>query len=364
MSIYGATKLIHHADKFKILSNGGHIAPSQIHFIISDLCNQNCGFCAYRMDGYTSNQLFHVLREDGSKNNNPNRQIPTEKIIEILDDAARLGVKAIQFTGGGEPTVHPYHALVMKHAVQRGLEIALVSNGVNWKDETFHALENATWVRVSIDAGTEETYCSIRQVSKQHFVKMQDNVRRLVALKKKLNSPMVIGVGFVVTKENYAEILQGVNLAKELGADNIRLSAIFTGNDFDYFKDFHQAAADLCKMAERASDSKFTVYNNFGSRIADLQQHAPDYSYCGYQRITTYIGGDLNVYRCCVTSYNQQGLLGSIKETRFFDFWNSPEVIAEFENFDARSCDRCMFNNQNRFINYAMEKNPLHVNFT
>ena len=32
-------------------------APKQVQMILSDLCNQNCRFCAYRMDGYTSNQL-------------------------------------------------------------------------------------------------------------------------------------------------------------------------------------------------------------------------------------------------------------------------------------------------------------------
>lgn len=364
MSIYGASKLIHHTDKFKILSNGGHIAPSQIHFIISDLCNQNCSFCAYRNEGYDSNQLFHVLKDDGSKNNNPNRMIPTEKIIEILDDASRLGTKAIQFTGGGEPTVHPDHALVMRHALDRGLEIALVSNGVNWKEATFAVLKDATWVRVSVDSGTPETYSKVREVSTKHFEKMKENVSRLVEMKKEFDLKLVIGIGYVVTKDNYKEMVEGVALAKKLGVDNVRLSAVFTENDFEYFKDFYEEAAGYSKEAENLTDKNFTVYNNFGSRIADLKQHAPDYQYCGYQRITTYIGGDLNVYRCCVTAYNQQGLLGSIKDRSFMDFWNSNEVREKFENFDARSCSRCMFNNQNRFINYAMEKDPLHVHFT
>jgi hypothetical protein len=48
-----------------------------------------------------------------------------------------MGVKAVQITGGGEPTAHPRHADIFRAVLDRGLDLALVTNGVLLRDETF-----------------------------------------------------------------------------------------------------------------------------------------------------------------------------------------------------------------------------------
>lgn len=357
MGIYGSERLIHHLPLIQKIGKGV-AAPVHIHFIVCDLCNQNCSFCCYRDELYPSNQLFAVVK-DGSRNNNPNRMIPAEKVHEILRDAAAMGVRAIQFTGGGEPTVHPQFTSFLTLSAELGLEFAVVSNGVRWSPELLEAAAQATWTRISIDAANPETYCSIRKVSATHFHKACETVRALSLL----DGPTV-GVGFVVTKENWREIREGVALAKSLGADNVRLSAVFQSEDARYFDGFYEQAAEYCREAKETHDGDgFTVYNNFGSRVADLKQQQPDYPLCGHQHLTTYIGGDQNIYRCCVTAYNNHGLLGSVKDMSFREAWFSPELQSRLNGFDARSCDRCMYNDRNRLINYALSSNPQHVNF-
>ena len=109
-SPYSPLKVLHHRDRIDKIKSGVQIVPTQVQLIISDLCNQDCSFCAYRMSGYTSNQLFagdSELAKNGT--NNPKRMIETSKVFEILDDCQEMGVGAIQVTGGGEPTVHPDH---------------------------------------------------------------------------------------------------------------------------------------------------------------------------------------------------------------------------------------------------------------
>lgn len=97
---YSALKAMKYPDRLEAIRSGGFAGPVHVQIILSDLCNQNCAFCAFRDPGYSSSQLFHV---DG--NYNPNRMLPFDKVTEILDDC--VGVKAVQYTGGGEPTVHP-----------------------------------------------------------------------------------------------------------------------------------------------------------------------------------------------------------------------------------------------------------------
>lgn len=363
---YNPHKIVHHQDKINEMRSGNQPVPLQVQLIISDLCNHNCSFCAYRMENYTSNQLFGEKdAETGMINNNPNRMIPYSKCMEILNDCKDMGVKAIQYTGGGEPTVHPKHKELFQKTIDLGLDLALVTNGTRMLDGVPEILAQGSWVRFSMDAATKETYSAIREVPIHYFDKAIENIKKVVAAKKKNpNSRLIIGVGFVVTKENHKEIYDAVKLFSSLGVDNVRISAVFTPDDFEYHREIYPVARELAVKAKQDFSTKdFTVFNLFGDRVQDLIDERPEYEYCGYMHLNTYIGGDQNVYTCCNNAYNKLGLMGSIKEQSFKSFWMSDEKIKNYLKFKASSCERCMFNNKNRFINYMLEKDPLHVNF-
>jgi len=363
-SAYSPLKVIHHRDKLFDLKRGIQPNPAHVQLIISDLCNQDCSFCAYRMSGYASAQTFATntkLAKIGT--NNPVRQIPYNKITEILNDCAVMGVGAIQLTGGGEPTVHPRFYQIVQAVLSRNMQLGLVTNGVLLHEASRKILQEAAWIRVSIDAGTPETYSSIRRISKEMYEKVWDNIWDMVKLKKAINSEVSIGLGFVVTKENWHEIMPFAAKAKKVGVDNIRFSAVFQNDEDAYFISFFEDAAQLCRDAELLADGGFAVFNNFGERVDDLRQHSPDYSFCGYENFTTYIGGDQNVYRCCGYSYNERGLIGSLKNQTFKKLWESEEKKEKFRSFDARGCERCQFNSKNRTILYAMEDEPQDVYF-
>lgn len=362
---YSPFKILHHGARLAALREGGIVMPAQVQLILSDLCDMACGFCAYRLEGYSSNQHFGEQREDGTVNNNPKRMIPRGKLMEILEDCKAMGVGAIQFTGGGEPTIHPDFYAVVSYAMALGLDVALVTNGGGGRmtDEVARLLAKAVWVRVSLDAGTEDTYAATRRVAKPAFRRTLDNIRLLAQARDDAGSGLILGVGFVVTPENWLEIVDATRLARAAGANNIRISAAFSPQDEQLFAGFYEQAKDLARQAECLATHSFKVFNLFGERLEDLRQHAPDYELCGYQHFVTYIGGDQNVYRCCVTAYNDRGLLGSVKEQRFKDLWVSDLVQAKLHGFDARGCERCMFNGKNRLIAYAAEPRPEHVNF-
>lgn len=332
---YSPLKAMKYPDRLEAIKTGVPKGPVHVQIILSDLCNQNCHFCAYRDPSYTSSQLFHV---DG--NYNPNRKLPFEKVLEILDDCAEMGVKAIQLTGGGEPTIHPQFAGVVQAIKDRGMKWALVTNGVKPQD-----LSGASWVRVSLDAAQASTYASIRRVPEWHFAKACETV-----------SKWRTGVGFVVTPENWKQVYEGAKLAKDLGATNIRIGAQFSEQGHDLFFGIRKEAAALCKEAEKLASPGFEVINRFAEKMGDLAQGNPDYQRCGYQYFTTYIGADQNLYRCCVYAYNPHGKIASIEGRRFKDVWME---IAHpgFKSFDAKKCQRCQFNTINKAINDVLEQN-------
>lgn len=291
------------------------------------------------MSAGLSTELFKT-----AETHNPNRKIDTKKAMEIIDDCAEIGVKAIQFTGGGEPTVHKDHAALFQRAQNHGLQTALVTNGIKLTQES---VDGHTWVRISVDAGTSETYAKIRRVTPLHWNKVWNNI-------ESLNFDGTLGIGFVVTPDNFHEIAECAFFAREAGADNIRIGAVFSSDGTSFYPEI-QPVIDEINEAKKYATDDFQVIDLFGRRISDLEAR-PTEPFCGYQYFTTYIGGDLSVYRCCNTAYTPKGYLGSLKNQRFRDF------IGSFAPFDARGCEFCQFKGQNEAINAALHR-PEHEAF-
>lgn len=352
-------------------------APSQVQMVLSDLCQMDCvdekgsPWCAYRMPGYTSNQLF-VGDSEVSKfgHSNPKRFMPTKRALELLREMRAAGVAAIQFTGGGEPLLHPEHRLIFETALDHGFECSLVSNGLALTKEVKALLPRFEWVRISVDAGTAETYSKTRTTHPDNFRKVLGNIADVAEAIVEADSKCVLGMGFVVMPHNWKELELGVAEAKHAGCQNIRLSAMFSPEDEKPYIDIYDSIkrSIVAVKAMYAGDRSFKVYDLFGDRIEDLRLGNPDYPVCAKMHFCSYIGADLQVYMCCVYSYNEQGKVagdfGNLKSRAFDEFWASDERKKFMADFSPSSCVRCQFNPANRAMNALIsDEAPLHINF-
>lgn len=342
--LYSQAKPVYWLDRLASLRSGVLPPPVHVQMVLSDLCNQDCGFCAYRMSSGLSNELFPE-----GKRKNPNRMIPTAKAEEIIDDCAAIGVQAIQFTGGGEPTVHPDHLALFARAQAHGIATALVTNSVNL-DTTHPAVRAMKWIRVSVDAGTPETYARTRRVAARHWQTVWRNVAELAE-----HCEGTVSVGFVVTPDNYRELTGACELALGAGAANVRVGAVFSADGVGHYGDLLPEVR-ACIAAARTEFGDLVV-DLFDRRIEDLGAGSPTEALCGYQALTTYIGGDLGVYRCCNTAYTRAGKVADLHDVRFAHLYGRP--VAEF---DARGCRYCQFRHQNMFI-AATQRGSTHVEF-
>lgn len=345
MNKFSNEKAVWHIERIADLRQGKDIIPTHLQLILSDLCNQNCHFCAYRMDGGFSTEQF----SDADGNKNPVRYIPTAKAKEILDDCARLGIKAIEFTGGGEPTVHPDCYEILEYAQNLGLETGLVTNGVKLKPHS--CIENLTWLRISVDAGTAETYERIRQS------KMWKRVMNNLKYAGSLTKPFV-GVGFVVTRENYTELVQAAQIVKDSGIPYLRVSAMFSEQGPLYYVGIEDAIREQTVESNKLQDKSFQIVNFFNDRIRDLTQGRPDYSFCGEQQFVLYVGGNQKVYTCCTNAYTKFGEIGDLTGQTLANWLATTRRY----DFNAKSCHHCQFNDKNRVINWMLGEPP-HVNF-
>ena len=354
---YADLKVIHDLDRISKLRSwregkGSRPSPGQVQLILSDLCNHDCSFCAYRLSGYSSNQNF----ADEQGNSNPRRMIPTEKALEIVRDCAAIGVQGLQFTGGGEPTAHPEHLRIMREALELDLACALVTNGnllrPGWED----VFPRFRWLRVSMDAGTAEDYARIRRVKASAWGRMLTNLESLA----KADVPN-LGTSFIVTKENYKGILAGAKAAQSAGAKYFRIGA-FYNPDLDRYYDpsagmrlsgkspILREIEEMIEMAKGACPEGF-VFDQFTKRV-EYMRRKPTQPFCGYQHVNVYVGGDLGVYRCCEYAYNDHGLLGSLKDQSFLQWWRSHEADDKYRCFDATKCMTCPFHTKNELMEF------------
>lgn len=349
---YRADKILWHSKRMMDLRAGKPIAPVTVHMVLSDLCNHDCGFCSFRMENNLQNALFGVEAPDGSRNNNPRRQIPTEKCFELLEDFAAMGVRGVEYTGGGEPTIHADCGRIFSYGLDLGLDAALVTNGNHLPPTLDSALLRFQWIRFSIDAAHAESYARIRRISPRQFERTLANARRLIEKRNARESDCTIGAGFVVWRENWREVYDAVRIYKDCGFDSVRLGAIFNSSEkLRHFDGWAQEAAALCARAKADfEDESFHVHDNFVARLSDLSDDGrPTYARCRYQEFVAYIGGDQQLYRCCDTAYNPLGQLGDLRNTRFRDLWAELTERGAFESFRAdESCEFCMFNARNQ----------------
>lgn len=357
-------------------------APKAMQVVLSDTCQQNCHFCAYRMDGNnpyardgrgnTSNELFTEgaqLAKYGT--NNPLRQIPTKRALELLDEFVAAGVLSVEWTGGGEPLLQKDHEQIFAKSLDLGLKNALVTNGVSMKRRLIEdILPQFVWVRISIDAGNKDSYSKIRSCASGHWDIVWRNVLALANAIRKNNSQTVLGLGFVVTPESYQEIVSFVRLAKEHGAGNARLTAMFSPSDEEPFIPIYDEIRALIEEAKGFQGPAFSVYDNFGTRFEDLRQRRPDFPSCPHQYYVGHIGGDLQAYRCCVLAYSKRGKIkgGNLKDHKFNDFWASQERQTDLANLRPKGCERCQFSNKIKAFLYiqgstASDTLPRHLEF-
>lgn len=347
---YSSLKAAWHTDRINALRSGLPSVPVHLQLVLSDLCNQDCGFCAYRAETGLNAAGFGV-RENGRWVHNPRRMLSTETALGVLEDAAHAGVQGVQFTGGGEPTVHPDHVAIIERAQALGLSTALVTNGVRVAEHP--VFERLAWVRVSLDAGEEATYRRTRRSSAWH------TVLRNMSYLGSLSGP-VFGVGFVVTPENWREIIEATQIAVDVGAQNIRFSAVFSTEGAAPYRAIYGGIKNHIEVArERFQRNGFEVVDLFGDRIEDLDAGAPDYARCYQQALCTYVGGDGGIYRCCNTAYTDLGRVGSVSDG-FASWLRGPRDV---HDFDARACRYCQFNAKNRILNYLAGPQPVHVEF-
>jgi len=201
--------------------------PRGVHLAYDPTCNLSCAFCRTELIALKGSELDRA------------RTIHDRVVAGALADARLLMISA-----QGDPFASRFYFDVLKNfdaARNPELRIKLTTNGLLFTPEAWEQIKAChdaiNWIHVSVNGASKETFEENqrggtweRLCENLQFIKSLRRFPRFnsYALTAFLNIPTrFITLSFIIQKNNYRELPQFIQMAKQLDVDQAMLTTIF-----------------------------------------------------------------------------------------------------------------------------------------
>lgn len=347
---YSNMKIFGHLAELNKVVSGERIAPIYVRVKPTNACNQNCYYCHYKNPYLTLDQY------------RPGDALAREKMMEIIRDFKEIGVKAITFSGGGEPLLYPYIEETMEAVLEAGIDLSIITNGSLLRGRKAELLAQAKWVRISLESGCADTYSRIRGVNQTAFSELCENIKDFCQIKR---LDCELGINFVVGPDNYGEVYQTGKLMQELGANHIKYTALMSQDAEEIHASFRDEVIEQIERLIEENKTDYRIINLYESDFKSNAVFGRNYDCCGIKDFVTVIGANAKIYYCHDKAYLSAGEIGDITDKTFKEVWFSKETTEKFRTFNPKQICRhhCVYDDRNELLNavYGLDKH--HVNF-
>ena len=338
------------------------LGPVSINLDLTTTCNFACGHC---IDWDALNTTARHQHED---------------LLASLKSMHARGLKSVILLGGGEPTLYPKFADVVRFLKSLGLQVAVVTNGSRNEviEEVAHLFTSGDWVRLSLDSGLEETFQAMHR-PKSPSTTLEAICTSAKKLKSK-NSNISLGFSFVITWkgasrgdekiiENIAEMELATQWARDYDFDYISFKPFLTRAsegaevmDPNAAQDKHEKVLKkiqdgLQKSKEVAGDSVAVIESTNLRVLLDgtWQQYLDQPKVCHMQALRQVVS-PLGVFNCPAHRGVDKARIGSA------DAWKTElgavGTAAMLESFDAsKECKEvtCLYNPVNHWLDSLIQ---------
>jgi MoaA/NifB/PqqE/SkfB family radical SAM enzyme len=156
--------------------------PVSINLDLTSSCNFACPHCV----------------DASIINTGANLELTT--IQQTIDTLTERGLLSVILLGGGEPTLHKDFTTIVRYIKSKGLQLGIVTNGSRLTQiaQIVDLLEKEDWLRISLDAGSEETF--VKSHKPKTAVTLQEILSNAKEIKKR-NPLITLGYSFVIVWE-------------------------------------------------------------------------------------------------------------------------------------------------------------------
>ncbi|WP_324382287.1 radical SAM protein [Enterovirga sp.] len=292
--------------------------------------------------------------------------MPADAVKRLVIALGRWGVRSVHFAGGGEatllknfarlrasfaPSTEPGSETVLDTVAAANMVAGLITNGSTLRIlDTAALAEKVSWIRVSIDAGSEQRY-KVKHRPKGHT--LSDVHRGLEAMVKVRGTRAypTLGASFIF-EENTPEMMEEIRaFARDMA--NLKIDYIqIKPENFNRGPDAEQFLRMISVMLDEdlAGSTTFATIN---LPHAD----ADDAKYCWYSHVGPVVGATGDVYACCYTYGITAFKLGNVlSDAAGFDgVWAGDERLRASEAIEPKRCQSCRHTSFNRMADKLYE---------
>ncbi len=266
-----------------------------------------------------------------------------ERLLQIADELIAGKVKAVILIGGGEPLSHPKIGEVIQKLGESDVQIGITTNGTFIDRHLEVIAKYSFWTRVSVDAGTDETFKYLRPTlgGKSKFAQVIANMQKLAKVKKGIlgysylvrtaadglsNAAAGAKLGKIL-QSNVREIYEAARLAKEIGCDYFEPKPSY---DDDHNLVTHseyemEIAREMVLRARELEDDNFKILESVNLEASlnrePIGQQVKEYKTCPSTELRTLITPS-GVYVCPYYRGNSDMKIGDLREQSLAEMWS------------------------------------------
>jgi|GEM_PF-1728821 len=341
---FSGLKVLYHLDHVKGTLAGNTMFPVHINIDTTNYCDHNCIWCS----GYEGQQ----------KRAN---DIDSDSILNALRDGRRLGLKAVTHIGTGDPSLHKRFLELTAAIHTMGLDQGMFTHGMwdnGWCDDI---VENFTWVRFSLDAGSTEVHDHVHGVG-GHYESIMANIERL-AKSRKSPDYFTVGVQFVLHQTNYRDMENAAKRVKAAGADYFSIKPVIKRGAVEirsekYKIDWDVVQTEITKARSLADNEFEVLYKPYQFQINNVpfpKEKLTDpnfdrkYTKCYAVNFEWWIRNNLDVAICGP----MHKTVGNLQHQSFESILNSEMYIDVLNNIKI---DKCYRGCRPHYMNQAMSQ--------
>lgn len=341
-------KLLKHSGRVESMLRGETTYPISVEIDLSNVCNHGCPWCSF--NGFRQENWVHL---------------PGGRALTLLQELRDVGVQSITFTGGGEPLVHTQAPDIFARATALGLQWGLVTNGRRLDGDRLDAItRGATFVRVSLDAGTAQSHQLLHATSMPEFERILSNMQ---ALRRKAPA-LTIGASMCIFDVNRHEMALLARRVRDVGANYLEVRPVFAtewrGGGFSnpLSAEMVQEAREALETAKTLNTADFRVIGMI-HRFDQVTDRSKPYEKCHIGPLTTVINADGYIYHCCIQRGMPAFRAGSVLNRPFTEVWMNAQQREMQASIDVSKCPPCRYDGYNRLIEEAYVKDGMHAAF-
>ncbi len=343
-------KLLHHLDRVNEWNRGNTIAPIYIAFSPTSFCNHHCIFCVYHYKEFKP--IF----------------FPLKRYQEMSQEWGLMGVRSVFFAGDGDPLLNKQCHEMVAATKANGIDVSLNTNARLLNDKNIGIfVRDLSFIRISLNAGTRETYGKVHGTQEGDFDAVIANLRKLVEEKRRTGSDITIGVQCVLLSHNQDEILTLASLVKEIGVDYLSVKPFLKHPDIKFDDNIEDLSTVLDNLNEAGTKLSGDGFNFVLRKTLFLNKFERKYKKCLSTDFMIEVDATGDVYSCGPHIGNPEHKLGNILNSTFKDFWESEEAQKVRNhvscNVDVSKCmPFCRPDSVNEFL-WQIKNPPQHVNY-